>query len=99
MTIKALTGATDVTLTCSIELNNDIGPDHSDLNVSWWSPASTKPGLLTTMSMTLQKSFNSTLKIPLFTQGQLYCCNASLAGNSTVVSSCTDVKTSGIQLA
>ena len=98
MTITALNGTTNVTLTCSIQLNNDIGPDHSALNVSWRSPASIKPGLLTTMSMTQQKSFNSTLKIPLFTQGQLYCCNASLAGNSTVVSYCTDVKTSGIQL-
>ena len=98
MTIKTLTGTTNVTLTCSIQLNNDIGPDHSASNVSWWSPASTKPGSLTTMSMTQQKSFNSTLNIPLITQGQLYCCNASLAGYSTVVSSCTDVKTSGIQL-
>ena len=98
MTITALSGTTDVTLTCSIQLSNDIGPDHSALNVSWWSPASTIPGLLTTMSMTQQKLFNSSLKISPITQGQLYCCNASLARNSTVVSSCTNVKTSGIQL-
>ena len=98
VTITALTGTADVTLTCSIQLNNDIGPDYSALNVSWWSPASTKPGLLTTMSMTQQKSFNSTLKIPLITQRKLYCCIASLAGNSTVVPSCTDVKILGIQL-
>ena len=94
MTIKTLNGTTDVTLTCSIQLNNDIGPDHSSLNVSWWSPASTKPGLLTAATQ-IEKSFSSTLNIPLITQGGQYCCNASLAGNSTVVSSCTNVQVIG----
>ena len=94
MTITALNGTTNVTLTCSIQLNNDIGPDHSALNVSWWSPASTKPGLLNAVTQ-IEKTFSSTLNIPLIIQGGQYCCNASLAGNSTVVSSCTIVQVLG----
>ena len=94
MTIKTLTGTTNVTLTCSIQLNNDIGPDHSALNVSWWSQAPTKPGLLTAVTQ-IEKSFSSTLKIPLITEGGQYCCNASLAGNSTVISSCKNVQVLG----
>ena len=42
-----------------------------------------------------QKLFNSTLNILHDIMKGQYCCNASLAGNSTVVSSCVNVKTLG----
>ena len=90
MNIKALAGTADVTLTCSIQLTNDIGPDYSALSVSWSSPVPTEAGSVSPTPMT-QKEFKSTLNIPLIMKGQ-YCCNASLTGNSTVVSACASVK-------
>ena len=90
MTITALAGTADVTLTCSIHLTNNIGPDYSALNVSWLSPISTEDGSVSPTPMT-QKEFNSTLNIPLIMKGQ-YCCRASLTGNSTIVSACANVE-------
>ena len=95
MNIKALAGTADVTLTCSIQLTNDIGPDYSALSVSWSSPVPTEAGSVSPTPMT-QKEFKSTLNIPLIMKGQ-YCCNASLTGNSTVVSACASVKILGNQ--
>ena len=91
MDISALAGTADVTLTCSIQLTNDIGPDYSALSVSWLSPVSAENRSLTTK---LQKKFESILSIPLIMKGQ-YCCNVSLTGNSTVVSTCASVNVLG----
>ena len=91
----ALNGTANVRLTCSIQLTNDIGPDHSALIVSWSSPASTEDGTVSPTPMT-QKEFESTLNIPLIMEGQ-YCCNASLTGNSSVVSACARVEILGNQ--
>ena len=96
MDITALAGTANVRLTCSIQLINDIGPDDSALSVSWSIPVPTVAGTMSPTPMT-QKEFNSTLNIPLIMKGQ-YCCNASLTGNSTVVSSCASVEILGNQL-
>ena len=93
MTITALAGTADVTLTCMIQLTNDIGPDYSALNVSWLSLVSSEAGSLIAMT---QKEFKSTLNIPLIMEGQ-YCCRASLTGKSTVVSACAIVEILGNQ--
>ena len=90
MTITALTGKANVKLTCSIQLTNDIGPDHSALSVSWLTPASTEAG---SVSPT-QEEYKTILNIPIIMKGQ-YCCNASLTGNLTVVSACASVKILG----
>ena len=96
MNIKALAGTADVRFTCSIQLTNDIGPDCSPLNVSWSSPVPAETESVSPTPMT-QKEFKSTLNIPLIMEGQ-YCCNASLTGNSTVVSACARVEILGNQL-
>ena len=90
MNIKALAGTADVRFTCSIQLTNDIGPDHSALSVSWLSPVPTEDGSVSPTIPMIQKEFKSTLNIPLIMKGQ-YCCNASLTGKSTMVS-CANVE-------
>ena len=96
MTITALIGTANVRLTCMIQLTNDIGPDYSALSVSWLMPVPAETESVSPTPMT-QKEFKSTLNIPLIMKGQ-YCCNASLTGNSPMVSACTSVETLGNQL-
>ena len=84
--ISVLKGTNNIIISCTITLNNTIGPDYSALNVTWTHNGSQSTMLqATTTGMSGEPSsmFTSVLMIDSneFTDSGNYCCVAAVIGS------------------
>ena len=84
--ISALKGTNNIIISCTIALNNTIGPDYSALNVTWTHNGSQSTMLQATpiaMSGTESKKFSSraTIDSNKFSDSGEYCCVAAVIGS------------------
>ena len=92
--VTALVGSS---LTCTITLNHDIGPDHSALNVVWTQDAMSVTSSATRPAeLEMHNMFLGSVKISTHTSfsQKEYCCNASIIGTKAV-SVCSSVEVLG----
>ena len=84
--ISALKGTNNIIISCTITLNNTIGPDYSALNATWTHNGSQSTMLQANpsgMSGELSSMFTSVLTINSneFTDSGSYCCVAAVSGS------------------